>query len=158
MHRARARRRSRRRPCASRRACSSSPASAATPSATCAPAPTLDQLFDPRPFPGPTGKPIFISNATLLPQRAQNFEVGASRTTASLNWSIAAYSMHVRDEIDLDLRTFSYRNIGASRHRGVEAMCELTSARVRPFVTYAWTHVEDEANPGQQLKNIPEHV
>ncbi|HEV2719188.1 MAG TPA: TonB-dependent receptor [Thermoanaerobaculia bacterium] len=121
-------------------------------------APTLDQLFDPRPFPGPTGKPIYISNSALLPQRARNFEIGASRATASANWSIAAYSMHVKDEIDLDLRTFSYRNIGASRHRGVESMFELTSARVRPFATYAWTRVEDEANPGQQLKNIPEHV
>ena len=121
-------------------------------------APTLDQLFDPRPFPGPTGKPIFISNSSLQPQHAQNFELGASRTTSSLNWSIAAYTMRVHDEIDLDLRTFSYRNIGASRHHGVEASGELTLARVQPFVTYAWTHVEDEANPGQQLKNIPEHV
>jgi iron complex outermembrane receptor protein len=121
-------------------------------------APTLDQLFDPRPFPGPTGKPIFISNATLLPQRAENYELGASRTTAAFNWSLAAYAMRVRDEIDLDLRTFTYRNIGASRHRGVEAMGELTAMRVRPFATYAWTHVEDTANPGQQLKNIPEHV
>ena len=121
-------------------------------------APTLDQLFDPRPFPGPTGKPIYISNAALLPQRARNFEVGASRTTASLNWSIAAYAMHVRDEIDLDLRTFSYRNIGASRHRGIESMFEFSAGAVRPFLTYAWTRVEDEENPGQQLKNIPEHV
>src|ERR1051326_1922799 len=121
-------------------------------------APTLDQLFDPRPFPGPTGKPIYISNASLQPQRARNFELGASRTTPALTWSIDAYAMHVRDEIDLDLRTFSYPNIGASRHRGVESMFELTSARVRPFATYAWTRVEDEANPGQQLKNIPEHV
>lgn len=121
-------------------------------------APTLDQLFDPRPFPGPSGKPIFISNSALQPQHAQNFELGASRTTSSLNWSLAAYVMRVRDEIDLDLRTFSYRNIGASRHHGVEASGELTFARVRPFATYAWTRVEDEANPGQQLKNIPEHV
>lgn len=121
-------------------------------------APTLDQLFDPRPFPGPTGKPIYISNSTLQPQRARNLEVGASRTTSAATWSVAAYAMHVRDEIDLDLRTFSYRNIGASRHRGVEASYELTSGRVRPFATYAWTRVEDEANPGQQLKNIPEHV
>lgn len=121
-------------------------------------APTLDQLFDPRPFPGPTGKPIYISNSSLQPQHAQNFELGASRSTSFVNWSIAAYAMHVRDEIDLDLRTFSYRNIGASRHRGVEASGELAFARVRPFATYAWTRVEDEANPGQQLKNIPEHV
>jgi vitamin B12 transporter len=121
-------------------------------------APTLDQLFDPRPFPGPAGKPIYISNSSLQPQHAQNFELGASRTTSFANWSLAAYAMRVRDEIDLDLRTFSYRNIGASRHRGVEAMGELAFARVRPFATYAWTRVEDEANPGQQLKNIPEHV
>src|ERR1043165_6175814 len=121
-------------------------------------APTLDQLFDPRPFPGPAGKPIFISNSTLQPRHAQNFELGASRTTSKLNWSIAAYAMRARDEIALALRTFSYRNIGASRHRGIEASGELAFARVRPFATYAWTRVEDEANPGQQLKNIPEHV
>jgi outer membrane cobalamin receptor len=121
-------------------------------------APTLDQLFDPRPFPGPAGKPIFVSNAALEPQHAQNFELGASRTTSFANWSLAAYSMHVRDEIDLDLRTFSYRNIGASRHKGLEASGDLAFGRVRPFATYAWTRVEDEANAGQQLKNIPEHV
>jgi outer membrane receptor protein involved in Fe transport len=121
-------------------------------------APTLDQLFDPRPFPGPTGQPIYISNASLQPQHAKNFELGASRSTSFINWSLAAYSMHVRDEIDLDLRTFSYRNIGASRHKGVEASGELAFTRVRPFATYAWTRVEDEESPGQQLKNIPEHV
>jgi len=61
--------------------------------------------------------------------------------------------MHVDDEIDFDIRTFRYGNIGASRHRGLE-----TSYRGR-FTSfgYTWTRVEAEGSR-HQLKNIAEHV
>ena len=122
-------------------------------------APTLDQLFDVRPYPDGSGGTFTISNPDLRPQRALNFEAGLSRATASSDWSVVAYRMNVRDEIDFDPQTFTYRNIGSSRHRGVEAGVRMMkSMRVSPEVTYAWTRVVDSAMPDRQLKNIPEHA
>src|SRR5258708_17911017 len=54
-------------------------------------APTLDQLFDPRPFPGPKGTPFTRSNPSLLPQRARNAEAGRSRSTAGPAWTVNVY-------------------------------------------------------------------
>ncbi len=122
-------------------------------------APTLDQLFDPRPYPDGAGGTFTISNPDLRPQRARNLEAGLSRTTPSAAWSIVGYRMNVRDEIDFDPQTFTYRNIGKSLHRGVEATVSWArQARLSPQLTYAWTRVADSANPNQQLKNIPEHT
>ena len=107
-------------------------------------APTLDQRFDQRPFPGG----FTISNPTLESQRAKNFEAGVRGE----NWEAIAYVIDVDDEIDLDLRTFRYGNIGSSRHRGVE-----TSSRGRyASLGYTWTRVT--AGGSRQLKNIAEHV
>jgi vitamin B12 transporter len=122
-------------------------------------APTLDQLFDPRPYPDGRGGTFTISNPALRPQRARNVEAGLSRTNAWSEWSVVAYRMNVRDEIDFDPQTFSYRNIGTSLHRGVEASLALANdARISPRVTYAWTRVADSTTPDLQLKNIPEHT
>jgi outer membrane cobalamin receptor len=122
-------------------------------------APTLDQMFDPRPFPGPRGTTFTVSNPSLLPQRARNAEIGASRNTASSAWNVSAYRMNLTDEIDFDPTFFTYRNIGSSRHTGVEAMGELHATPfVRPLLTYTWTRVVSTDDPHHQLKNIPEHV
>jgi outer membrane cobalamin receptor len=122
-------------------------------------APTLDQLFDPRPFPDFQGGTFIVSNPTLRPQRARNFEAGASGEQARAHWSLTAYRMNVTDEIDFDPQTFTYSNIGSSIHRGAEASVSLFSgARVTPAFTYAWTRVANAEVPGRQLKNIPEHV
>ena len=121
-------------------------------------APTLDQLFDQRPYPDGAGGTFTISNPDLLPQRARNLEVGLSRSTLNSEWSIVGYRMNVRDEIDFDPQTFTYRNIGTSLHRGVEASLALAKeARFSPRLTYAWTRVVDSTTPDLQLKNIPEH-
>jgi vitamin B12 transporter len=112
-------------------------------------APTLDQLFDPRPYPDFAGGTFTISNPELRPQRARNVEAGMSGERARARWSLVAYRMNVTDEIDFDPRTFTYKNIGSSIHRGVEGSLTVSSATV----TYAWTRVGE-----QQLKNIPEHV
>ncbi|MEA2571487.1 MAG: vitamin transporter [Acidobacteriota bacterium] len=121
-------------------------------------APTLDQLFDPRPFPGPGGSSFTISNPSLKPQRARNAEIGVSQSSGRANWMVSAYRMNVVDEIDFDPQTFTYKNIGRSQHTGVEAMAELTHGIVQPTITWAWTRVESGDSPGTQLKNIPEHV
>ncbi|HSY50985.1 MAG TPA: TonB-dependent receptor [Thermoanaerobaculia bacterium] len=122
-------------------------------------APTLDQLFDPRPYPDGRGGTFTISNPALLPQRARNVEGGLSRASATSDWSLVAYRMTVTDEIDFDPQTFSYRNIGSTLHRGIEASAAIaTDARISPRFTYAWTRVADTAAPDDQLKNIPENV
>jgi vitamin B12 transporter len=108
-------------------------------------APTLDQRFDQRPFPGG----FTISNPSLESQHANNLEAGMR----GANWEAVAYVMHVDDEIDFDVRTFRYGNIGSSRHRGIE-----TSYRGRfASLGYTWTRVQAEGS-SHQLKNIAEHV
>jgi outer membrane cobalamin receptor len=118
--------------------------------------PTLDQLFDPRPYPDFMGGTFTISNPGLVPQRATNLEGGVSGGSA-VRWSALAYRMVVDDEIDFDIRTFSYANIGESHHCGIEL--EAATSLVKPVqasVAYALTRVT-EADSDLQLKNVPRH-
>jgi outer membrane cobalamin receptor len=120
-------------------------------------APTVDQLFDPRPYPDFMGGTFTISNALLVPQRATNLEAGVSGGSR-VRWRGLAYRMAVDDEIDFDIRTFSYANIGRSHHTGAELEADVTFwKRVHPSATYALTRV---TLPGgtEQLKNVPRHV
>jgi vitamin B12 transporter len=124
-------------------------------------APTLDQLFDPRPFPDFAGGSFTISNPDLEPQEADSIEIGASRSMPAASFEAVAYRTQVRDEIDFDPATFRYRNIGRTRHVGVEASARFLEAGVlSPSLEYQWTRVEplDGENRGTQLKNIPEHL
>jgi outer membrane cobalamin receptor len=123
-------------------------------------APTLDQLFDPRPYPDFRGGTFTISSRTLTPQTATNVETGISGRGV-VRWSALVYRMDVTNEIDFDLRTFSYANIGRSRHVGTELEAEgLWWKRVRPSVAYALALVTDRSAPDQdaQLKNVPRHL
>ena len=66
--------------------------------------------------------------------------------------------MAVDDELDFDLRTFSYANIGQSRHVGLELEAEgRWWKRLRPSTTYAFSRVVDVAGDAQ-LKNVPRHL
>jgi outer membrane cobalamin receptor len=114
----------------------------------------VDQLFDPRPYPDFRGGTFTISTATLRPQRATNLEVGAAGRSL-VTWSVVAYRMAVEDEIDFDIRTFSYGNIGRSRHTGLELEgSRRVAGWFQPSVEYALTRVTD-AESGLQLKNVP---
>jgi iron complex outermembrane receptor protein len=118
---------------------------------------TLDQLFDARPFPDFMGGSFTISNPDLLPQRATNLEAGVSAGTR-VRLSAVAYRMSVENEIDFDVRTFSYGNIGRSRHVGLELDAEgRWWARVRPSVSYALSRTVD-TETDLQLKNVPRHM
>jgi len=120
-------------------------------------APTLDQLFDVRPFPDFMGGTVTISNPDLLPQRAINLEAGISGGT-SIRWSAVAYRMTVENEIDFDVSTFSYANIGRSRHAGLELEVEgHWWSRVRPSASYALSRTVD-TDTDRQLKNVPRYV
>jgi vitamin B12 transporter len=121
---------------------------------------TLDQLFDPRPFPDFRGGTFVISNPTLRPQRARSVEAGLRQSAGTHRWEIVFYRMRMADEIDFDPATFTYANIGRSTHSGAEADTALRlNALLSAGLNYAWTRVEsDEALGSQQLKNIPRHA
>ena len=121
---------------------------------------TLDQLFDPRPYPDFTGGTFVISSPGLRPQRASNLEAGLRHSSGASRVEIVAYRMRVTDEIDFDPLSFTYGNIGRTLHTGVEAELRWRRfARVSPSLVYAWTRVEPAAeNAGTQLKNIPRHL
>lgn len=123
-------------------------------------APTLDQLFDPRPFPDLAGGTFVISNPRLEPQRALNLETGVRHTIGASRVEVIAYRMRVEDEIDFDPMTFTYGNIGNTYHSGIEAEVHWrTNARVMPSLRYAWTVVAPvDGLAGRQLKNIPRHL
>ena len=118
--------------------------------------PPLDQLFDPRPYPDFRGGTFTISNRTLVPQRATNVEAGIAGGFATVSWSALAYRMTVEDEIDFDVQTFSYANIGRSRHVGAEVEGRVRVGRLEPSATYALTKVVD-VHDERQLKNVPRH-
>jgi len=121
-------------------------------------APTLGQRFDPRPYPDFHGGSILVSNPDLVPQRATNLEAGISGSRGPMRVSALAYRMTVDNEIDFDLRSFRYANIGTGRHTGVELEAEGRWVKwITPSMTYALARVT-EVGGDTQLKNIPRHV
>jgi outer membrane receptor protein involved in Fe transport len=121
---------------------------------------TLDQVLDPRPFPDGFGGTFTISNPELRPQRARSIEAGLRKDGAFARWSVVGYRIDVDDEVDFDVATFRYVNIGRSRHTGIETDLAVGRGGLVPEASYAWTRVESrEADRGGlQLKNVPEHV
>ena len=126
-------------------------------------APTMEQLFDQRPFSTGYGDGfVFISNAGLKAQTGTNYEIGMKRKLHPLlEASLALYQMDMEDEIDFDLGNLTYVNIGQSRHRGFEG-----EARFKPFsglssflsYTYSDAQYRSGENTGNQINNIPHHM
>ncbi|HEV7838405.1 MAG TPA: TonB-dependent receptor, partial [Gemmatimonadaceae bacterium] len=130
-------------------------------------APTLDQLFDERAIPVPFPPfSITTSNASLAPQRGTAIETGFYSGSiigsgARLDISGAAYRERMRDELDFDVTTFKYINIGRSLHRGVELGTNLTTANgALFFVSLSRQRTVAESGPfdGRQLKAIPRSI
>ncbi|HSL72415.1 MAG TPA: TonB-dependent receptor, partial [Longimicrobiales bacterium] len=129
-------------------------------------APTPDQLFDQRgiPVPFPPFR-ITFANRDLRPQHGVSFEAGlyqraqlAGALTANL--SLAAYQTDLRDELDFDVATFRYENIGRSRHRGIEAGVALHGpGLLSGFTNYTWQAATARAgeHEGKYLKALPRH-
>ncbi len=130
-------------------------------------APTLDQLFDQRPIPVPFPPfSLTTSNAALSPQHGVNLEVGASHTfraatPSPIALSATVYHMDMKDELDFDVATLRYINIGRSRHRGIEL--GLSADRLGPlsfisnYTLQAATARSGESS-GKSLKAIPRHA
>lgn len=130
-------------------------------------APTLDQLFDQRSI--PVAFPpyaVTTSNPQLEPQSGWSIEGGLYHRAslgraARLGAMLSVYQMDMKDELDFDVQTFRYVNIGRSRHRGVEAGVTLTGrGAASAFVNYALQAVtaRSGANAGNALKAIPRHA
>ena len=126
-------------------------------------APTLDQLYDLRSIPVPFPPfAIRTSNPDLDPQSGTNIEVGlyqSAELSASLRGSasVSVYNMDMKDELDFSVESFSYVNIGRSRHRGVEAGATLGGVRASTFANYTLQDVKSRSgdNEGKRLKAIP---
>jgi iron complex outermembrane receptor protein len=128
-------------------------------------APTLDQMYDLRNIPVPFPPfEVRTSNPDLRPQHGTMLEAGlyhggpvsgSARATASLS----VYQIDMKNELDFDVNTFRYVNIGQSRHRGLEAGANLDGARASGFATYALQSARSRsgANLGNRLKAIPAH-
>lgn len=130
-------------------------------------APTLDQLFDQRRLPVPFPPfAIATSNALLDPQHGRNVEAGiyhrATLVPGTLvgELSLSVYQMDMKDEVDFDLQTLGYVNIGRSRHRGIEAGLTFEGPRSSTaFLAYTQQNATSRVgeNHGRQLKAIPHH-
>jgi outer membrane receptor protein involved in Fe transport len=127
-------------------------------------APTLDQLFDQRPIPVPFPPfSLTTSNAELSPQYGVNYEAGVRQSVQpalgeNVDVSISAYQMDMRNELDFDVSSLRYVNIGRSRHRGVEAGASWRpSASWSFFTSYTLQSATSRAgeNAGKALKAIP---
>lgn len=131
-------------------------------------APTPDQLFDQRSIPVPF-EPyrVTLSNVDLDPQYGTSAEAGLYHRVAlvpsllSARLSLAAYQLDMKDELDVDLQTFRYVNIGRSRHRGVEAGLDLSGpGGVGAYANYTLQSVtfRNGDYQGNYLKAIPRHT
>ena len=130
---------------------------------------TLDQLFDQRSIPVPF--PPFsatTSNPELVPQRGVSVEAGAYQELGSesgalhATLSLSTYRMDMEDELDFDLATLRYVNIGRSVHRGVEAEAWVSGLEGRITVRGGYT-LQDATSAtgdseGRSLRAIPRHT
>lgn len=125
----------------------------------------MDQRFDQRtiPVPFPPYAASF-SNSLLEPQLGTSLEVGVYHRLEIVpgghgaDVQLAAYELRMENEIDFDLETLGYVNVGRSRHRGVEAGLRLTGPlSTFAFFNYTLQAVTAGSGPfrGNQLKAVP---
>jgi outer membrane receptor protein involved in Fe transport len=130
-------------------------------------APTLDQLFDDRHIPIPVAPfSATTSNPDLVPQHGTSLEGGLYESwrlagASRLDWSAALYREKIRDELDFDLTTFRYINIGRSLHRGGEV--GVTWEMPGEWLAFGNFSQQQAvaiggANDGKQLKAIPRRI
>jgi outer membrane receptor protein involved in Fe transport len=130
--------------------------------------PTLDQLYDERPYPNPFGSSsVTISNLNLKPQYGWNYEIGLyqrGRIVENVLYGelqTSVYQQQMKDEIDYDAAKFQYGNISQTKHFGVENGLKLHwFPNVMTFANYTFTSVtfDGGANSGKQLRSIPKHT
>ena len=131
-------------------------------------APTMDQLFDQRRTPVPFPPfAISTSNSLLEAQYGRSAEIGAYHQISIVprefdaRLSVSAYQTDMRNELDFDLKSFRYVNLGESRHRGIETGLTLEGpASLTAFANVTLQRVTSRvpADDGRLLKAIPRRV
>lgn len=106
-----------------------------------------------------------FGNSLLKPQKSNNYELGTyqmlkinSKLIAELSFTV--YHTNVTDEIDFDLLTYKYGNIGESLHQGTEVGLKLKyNNNINLNFNYTYTKAEFSSGnfKGNQLKGIPKH-
>lgn len=114
-------------------------------------------------------------------QDAWQFELGTRGRTPTWGWQVAAYDIELENEIvnanlppfpDAPFTVPTYRNVGATRHYGLEAGIDwspdvplLTGVnggdRIGARLAWTWARyevVEDQAFAGNELPGAPEHA
>ena len=122
-------------------------------------APTLNQLYDRRPFIAFPLPAFTISNGELEPQRSWSYEVGGRWDgAAGQASSLTFYDVFVHDEIDFDLSTFSYANLGKSRHAGLLGVTQWPlpgALKLTASGTVSPTTLRGGALDGNQINAVP---
>ncbi|MBD3161443.1 MAG: TonB-dependent receptor plug domain-containing protein [Candidatus Eisenbacteria bacterium] len=128
-------------------------------------APTLEQLFDQRPYFVPDGEggvvPVTLSSPALDPQRGFHLDLGGRHrigSRARLGGTI--YYAKSTDEIGFDLARFRYDNIEESTHFGFEGNGSiLLDDRAETRLRYTYTRARFDGGPfdGNQINSVPKH-
>ncbi len=131
-------------------------------------APTIDQLYNQRSIPTPFPPySIILSNELLKPQRGSGGELGIYHNyylndiNMMSEFSLAVYSMDMKDEIDFDIDQFKYVNIGKSRHRGIELGLKMQwLAGIMVYINYANQEatLQYGNSKGKYLKAVPRNI
>jgi outer membrane receptor protein involved in Fe transport len=124
-------------------------------------APTIEQLYDQRPFNLGFG-PITISYSGLKPQKADHVEIGArSRLGRSLWAEGTVFGLKARDEIGFDLAALHHSNIDRSVHYGFEGQLSTVPWKgLSAQASYALTRAlfDGGEHGGKQINTVPEHI
>ena len=102
-----------------------------------------------------------------MPQTGSGVEAGLQHRLELLSgrlvtgWSLSAYQMDMRHELDFDIATLRYVNVAESRHRGIEASTNVVGPEaMTAAVTYALQDAvaTNGDNAGRFLRAIPRHT
>jgi iron complex outermembrane receptor protein len=106
----------------------------------------------------------------LRAQDAWQLEIGIRGRAGNLAWDVAAYDVELNDEIlNVNVEPFpgagftvpTYRNATRTRHYGLEAGLEYTSARIGGRLAYTFARyrfVQDSVFSGNDIAGAPRHA
>ncbi len=128
-------------------------------------APTLEQLYDQRPYDpdGPGEIPAMsLSSAALDPQRGIHFDLGTRlRPLPGTRLEAGIYYAKSTDEIGFDLANFRYDNIEESTHSGFEGSLSYNPVHTAwAQIAYTYTRARFVGGPddGKQINSVPQHI
>ncbi len=96
----------------------------------------------------------FSGNPQLEPEESESWEVGIERQGDAWRFGATAFDNHLRNLIDFDFVTFTNRNVGRARTRGVEAFARYSSDELSASISATRLSTEDRAT-GEPLLRRP---